>query len=85
MQWKGGDRPLWVRTNRDDHAKNHAFIMSKHGQWAPSPAYDITFSTGPGGQHNLDIAGEGLRPGQSHILAVAKQIGTIKVNSIPPA
>jgi serine/threonine-protein kinase HipA len=64
--------------NRDDHSKNHAFIMSEHGQWAPSPAYDITFSTGPGGQHNLDIAGEGLRPGPSHILAVAKQIGTIK-------
>jgi serine/threonine-protein kinase HipA len=30
--------------NRDDHAKNHAFLMDETGSWAPSPAYDLTFS-----------------------------------------
>lgn len=28
--------------NADDHAKNHAFLMNQSGQWALSPAYDLT-------------------------------------------
>jgi serine/threonine-protein kinase HipA len=58
--------------NRDDHAKNHAFLMAADGQWKLSPAYDLTFSAGPGGQHSAAIAGEGLNPGQKHLLAVAR-------------
>jgi serine/threonine-protein kinase HipA len=37
--------------NRDDHTRNFAFLMSDRGQWRPAPAYDITFSTGPAGEH----------------------------------
>jgi serine/threonine-protein kinase HipA len=58
--------------NRDDHSKNHAFQLHGDGSWAPTPAYDLTFSLGPGGEHNMSIAGEGRAPGLMHVLAEAK-------------
>ena len=58
--------------NRDDHAKNHAFLMDGNGRWSLAPAYDLTFSSGPGGEHSAAIAGEGRNPGMSHLLAVAR-------------
>lgn len=58
--------------NRDDHAKNHAFLMSGNGRWTLSPAYDLTFSSGPGGEHSADIAGEGRNPGMQHLLTISK-------------
>lgn len=33
-----------VARNQDDHTKNISFIMNKAGEWALSPAYDITFA-----------------------------------------
>jgi serine/threonine-protein kinase HipA len=53
--------------NRDDHSKNHAFQMDGSGIWTPTPAYDLTLSAGPGGQHSLAVAGEGKEPGYKHI------------------
>ncbi|CAL4867369.1 hypothetical protein MMA231_01622 [Asticcacaulis sp. MM231] len=61
--------------NRDDHAKNHAFAIDADGIWSATPAYDITFSSGPGGEHNLTIAGEGRNPNNAHIMAEAKASG----------
>lgn len=61
--------------NRDDHTKNHSFLMSETGAWRVSPAYDVTFSAGPGGEHAIDIGGEGRSPGMANILAVADEIG----------
>jgi serine/threonine-protein kinase HipA len=61
--------------NRDDHLKNHAFLMDQFGVWKLAPAYDVSFSLGPGGEHTLLIAGEGRRPGKVHFLSVAKQAG----------
>ncbi len=58
--------------NRDDHAKNHAFLMDGNGRWSLAPAYDLTFSSGPGGEHSAAIAGEGRTPGMSHLLVVSK-------------
>ncbi|MBN9032343.1 MAG: type II toxin-antitoxin system HipA family toxin [Rhizobiales bacterium] len=58
--------------NRDDHAKNHAFLMGADGLWRLSPAYDLTFSAGPGGEHSADVAGEGRAPGTAHMLKVAE-------------
>lgn len=58
--------------NRDDHAKNHAFLMDENGRWSLAPAYDLTFSSGPGGEHSTAIAGEGRNPGMSHLLAVSR-------------
>lgn len=58
--------------NRDDHVKNHAFLMSSDGKWKLSPAYDLTFSSGPGGEHSAAIAGEGRNPEKQHLLRVAR-------------
>ncbi|MCB2112834.1 MAG: type II toxin-antitoxin system HipA family toxin [Parvularculaceae bacterium] len=52
--------------NRDDHTRQHAFLMDAEGDWRLSPAYDLTFSPGPGGEHYLDIEGEGRRPTRAH-------------------
>lgn len=50
--------------NRDDHVKNFAFLFDdEHNEWTLSPAYDVVFSTGPGGEHSMTVAGEGRRPG----------------------
>jgi serine/threonine-protein kinase HipA len=61
--------------NRDDHSRNFAFLMNEQGTWRPSPAYDLTFAQGPGGEHTMLVAGEGLAPGSSHLTAVAAQAG----------
>ncbi len=53
--------------NRDDHAKNFSFIMDFGGQWKLSPAYDITFSHGPGGQQSTTVLGEGRNPTSEHL------------------
>lgn len=60
--------------NRDDHSRNFAFLMDERGQWRPSPAYDITFSSGPGGEHTTLVAGEGKAPGRTHLAALAEQV-----------
>ena len=58
--------------NRDDHAKNFSFLMDKNGKWKVSPAYDLTFSSGPVGQHCTTILGEGKNPTIEHILKIAE-------------
>lgn len=35
--------------NRDDHSKNFSYLMDSQGRWKISPAYDLTFSSGPRG------------------------------------
>jgi serine/threonine-protein kinase HipA len=61
--------------NRDDHTKNHSFLMGEDGSWSASPAYDVTFATGPGGEHALSVQGEGKSPSIEHIHAVARNVG----------
>lgn len=58
--------------NRDDHAKNFSFLMDEEGIWQVSPAYDLTFSAGPGGEHCSTIMGEGKNPTLSHFLKLAE-------------
>jgi len=53
--------------NRDDHAKNFTFLMNAQGEWRLSPAYDLTFSGGPGGEQTTMVMGEGKNPGVSHL------------------
>jgi serine/threonine-protein kinase HipA len=57
--------------NRDDHSRNFAFLMDERGRWQPSPAYDLTFSEGPGGEHTLLVDGEGLNPSAEHLQRLA--------------
>jgi len=57
--------------NRDDHSKNFSFLMDSQGNWTVSPAYDLTFSSGPAGEHSTMIMGEGERPTKAHLLKLA--------------
>lgn len=61
--------------NRDDHVKQHAFLMDATGRWALAPAYDLTFSQGPGGEHYLTVAGHGTDITRAVVDAVAKREG----------
>jgi len=57
--------------NRDDHAKNFTFLMNEEGEWRLSPAYDLTFAAGPGGEQSTMVMGEGRSPGDSCLLKLA--------------
>jgi serine/threonine-protein kinase HipA len=60
--------------NRDDHNRNFAFLMDETGAWRPSPAYDLTFAQGPGGEHTMLVSGEGRAPGIAHLRALAARM-----------
>lgn len=62
--------------NRDDHAKNFAFMLDAGTrEWRLTPAYDLSFSPGPGGEHTMTLAGEGRAPGNGQILGLAQERG----------
>ncbi|MFT6865738.1 MAG: serine/threonine-protein kinase HipA [Cyclobacteriaceae bacterium] len=54
--------------NRDDHGKNFSFLMNQTGEWKLSPAYDLTFSSGPRGHQSTMVMGEGQYPSTDHLL-----------------
>lgn len=62
-----------VFNNRDDHAKNVSFRLSQDRIWHLAPAYDLTYCEGPGGEHQMDVCGEGRAITRSHMLELAKQ------------
>jgi serine/threonine-protein kinase HipA len=64
-----------ILNNRDDHSKNFAFLMSKGGKWSLSPAYDLTYSQGAPGEHQMDICGEARAPARKHLLELANKTG----------
>ncbi len=68
--------------NRDDHAKNFSFLMDEKGTWRFSPAYDLTFSYGPGGEHSTMYLGEGKNPTSEHLLKLVQKHGIKKGESI---
>jgi serine/threonine-protein kinase HipA len=62
--------------NRDDHVKNFAFLLDDAtGQWSLSPAYDLLYTPGPGGEHTMTVAGEGRAPGRAQMLTLAERAG----------
>jgi len=63
--------------NRDDHTKNFSFIYDD-GRWSVSPAYDLVYSDGPGGEHTTTVSGNGKNPTEVDILKVADSIGIPK-------
>lgn len=64
-----------LASNRDDHTRQHSYLMGKDGQWRLAPAYDLTYSAGPGGEHYLDVEGEGKRPTREHAQALGHRHG----------
>lgn len=67
--------------NRDDHSKNFSFLMNASGEWKLAPAYDLTFSSGPGGEQSTMVMGEGKSPSEKHLreLGAASNIDAAKV------
>lgn len=57
--------------NRDDHVKNHAFLMDRHGHWHCAPAYDLTFADG--NMHSLMIADDRRDVEREDMLVVTRQ------------
>ena len=61
-----------IMHNRDDHAKNVSFCLTQDRLWKLSPGYDLTFSSGPGGEHQMDVCGEGGKPSKVYLMRLAK-------------
>lgn len=64
-----------VAHNRDDHVKNFAFLMNSQGEWRMSPAYDLSYAIGPGGEHTMTIDGEGRDPDHASVVDLAMRHG----------
>jgi len=63
---------------RDDHPKNFAFLMDEKGEWSLSPAFDLAYASGPGGEHQMTIAGEGREPTRGKCLELGERHGVRK-------
>jgi len=61
--------------NRDDHPKNFAFRLGRDRGWRLAPCFDLTWSEGPGGQHQMDVCGEGQAITRALMLKLAEQGG----------
>ena len=64
-----------LANNRDDHVKNFAFMLNDKEDWILTPAYDLTFSAGPGGEHSMTLDGEGRHPGREQMIRLATRHG----------
>lgn len=70
-----------LANNRDDHVKNFAFMMDEKLEWKLTPAYDLTFSEGPGGEHSMTLLGQGRSPGKNEIMELGKRAGVTTVEA----
>jgi serine/threonine-protein kinase HipA len=61
--------------NRDDHVRQHAYLMDDKGEWRLAPAFDLTFSHGPGGEHYMAVMGEGREISRPHVEALGARHG----------
>lgn len=61
--------------NRDDHPKNLAWRLGRDRRWRLAPAFDLTFSQGPRGQHHMDVCGEAAAVTRGHLLRLATEGG----------
>ncbi len=75
-----------VARNQDDHTKNIAFLMERHGKWRLSPAFDVIWaynSTGPWtNQHQMTVNGKRDNFTIDDLLEPAKQFGIKNANKI---
>lgn len=64
-----------VFNNRDDHAKNLSYRMGRDCAWRLAPGYDLTYCEGPGGEHQMDVCGEGRHITRANLPDLARQGG----------
>jgi serine/threonine-protein kinase HipA len=67
--------------NQDDHVKNIAFLMNRHGEWRLSPAFDLAYSYNPTGQwtsrHQMSLSGKRDNFQRNDLVELAR-VGGIK-------
>lgn len=61
--------------NKDDHGKNFSFEMTKDYKWVCAPVYDLTYCTGPGGEHHMGVMGRGKDIRKSDLIELAVKSG----------
>jgi len=61
--------------NKDDHPKNHSFVMDATGAWRLAPAYDVVLSAGSNGEHALIVGHAAKDPQIADLLLVGKDVG----------
>lgn len=59
--------------NRDDHVKNHAFLMDQEGRWNCAPAFDLTYSDL--NEHRLLVGNQGRDPGIVDMRIATREVG----------
>ena len=68
-----------LAVNQDDHVKNISFLMDRTGQWALSPAYDITFPYDPSNRwlcaHQMTINGKTIGINGIDLLTAGVKMG----------
>lgn len=71
--------------NQDDHVKNIAFLMDRHGEWSLSPAYDVTYSFNASGawtsRHQMSLNGKRDDFALEDLTALGKAAGLKPVKS----
>ena len=64
-----------IARNQDDHTKNISFLMDENGEWALSPAYDVTYAYDPANKwmkdHQMSINGKRKDIKRSDMVALA--------------
>ena len=58
--------------NRDDHVKNHSFLMDEEGAWQCAPAFDLTHSNLP--EHTLMVGEAGREPTVADMMSVVRAV-----------
>lgn len=64
--------------NQDDHSKNFSYQYVDN-KWQFTPAYDLVYSVGPGGEHMSDIGGNG-KPTIEDIKKLSQQFDLKNIN-----
>ena len=67
--------------NQDDHAKNHAWLMTRDGTWALSPAFDITHVRSPSGYHAMGLSRDDMDMHPGAILNLAGRHGIAELRA----
>ena len=68
--------------NRDDHARQFSFVMENDGTWRMAPAYDLTWSFGPGGEHSSSVLGHGKNITREHLIELGRKADIQKPGAI---
>lgn len=75
-----------IANNNDDHTKNISFLMDQNGNWALSPAYDVTFAYDPENfwlkRHQMSVNGKRSEIVGPDILNLAREMNIKNASEI---